>query len=93
VVEALLAFRVFVEKSGVILIGLPLYVTWCFSPATFHILSFFCTFNVLIIMCWVDFLFGLLYFVFCKHVLLRASLTLGYGNFFPTILLKYFMRL
>ena len=28
--QDLLAFRVAVEKSGVILIGLPLYVTYCF---------------------------------------------------------------
>jgi hypothetical protein len=48
--EALLAFIVFVEKSGVILIGLPLYVTWPFSLAAFTILSLLCVFSVLIIM-------------------------------------------
>ena len=37
--QALLAFIVSVEKSGVILIGLPLYVTWSFSLAAFNILS------------------------------------------------------
>ena len=48
--QALLAFIVSVEKSGVILIGLPLYVTWPFSLAAFNILSLFCAFSVLIIM-------------------------------------------
>jgi hypothetical protein len=47
---ALLAFIVSFEKSGVILIGLPLYVTWLFSLASFNILSLFCVISVLIIM-------------------------------------------
>jgi hypothetical protein len=46
-------FRVSVEKSGVILIGLPLYVTWPFPLTGF----LFSTFSVLIIICWEDFLF------------------------------------
>jgi hypothetical protein len=41
-VQALLAFSVSVEKSGVILIGLPLYVTWPFSPTAFNIFFFLC---------------------------------------------------
>jgi hypothetical protein len=48
--QAFLAFRVYVEKSGLILIGLPLYVTWPFSLAAFHILSLSCTLSVLVIM-------------------------------------------
>ena len=40
--QDLLAFIVFGEKSGVILIGLPLYVTWLFSLAAFNILSLIC---------------------------------------------------
>ena len=32
------------EKSGVILIGLPLHVTWPFSVTAFNILSLFSTF-------------------------------------------------
>ena len=40
-VQDFLAFRVSVEKSDVILIGLSLYVTWCFPPTAFNILSFF----------------------------------------------------
>jgi hypothetical protein len=41
-----------VEKSGVILIGLPLYAIYPFSIVVFNIniLSLFCTFTVLIIM-------------------------------------------
>ena len=48
--QALLAFIVSVEKSGIILIGLPLYVTWPLSLAAFNILYLFCVFSVLIIM-------------------------------------------
>ena len=48
-VQDLLAFIVSGEKSSVILIGLPLYVTWPFSLTAFNILSLFCAF-VLIIM-------------------------------------------
>ena len=48
--QDLLAFMVSGEKSAVILIGLPLYVTWPFSLTAFNILSLFSTFGVLIIM-------------------------------------------
>jgi hypothetical protein len=44
---AILVFRVSVEKSAVILIGLPLYVTWCFSLAASNILSSLCVLNIL----------------------------------------------
>jgi len=44
------AFIVSSEKSGVILIGLPLYVTWHFSLTAFNILSLFGAFAVLTIM-------------------------------------------
>ena len=37
-------------KSGVILIGLFLYVTWPFSFVALNILSLFCMFSALIIM-------------------------------------------
>ena len=48
--QDLLAFMVSGEKSGVILIGLPLYVTWPFSLTALSFLSLFSTFGVLIIM-------------------------------------------
>jgi hypothetical protein len=48
-VQALLAFRVFGEKSGAILIGLPLYVTAPF-PLQLLIFFVFVSFSVLIIM-------------------------------------------
>ena len=47
--QALLAFIVSVEKSGVILIGLPLYVTWPFFIAVYNNFSLYCVFSVLII--------------------------------------------
>jgi hypothetical protein len=40
------------RKLGVILKVLPLNVTWPFLPAAFNIHSLFCSFCVLIIMCW-----------------------------------------
>jgi hypothetical protein len=43
----LLSFKVSVEKTAVTLMGLPLYVTWCFSLAAFSILSLFCISYVL----------------------------------------------
>jgi hypothetical protein len=55
-VQDLLAFIVSGEKSGVILICLPLYVT-SFSLAAFNILFLFSAFFVLIIMCGEEFLF------------------------------------
>ena len=39
--QVLLSFRISVEKSEVLLIELPLYVTWHFALATFNILYFF----------------------------------------------------
>jgi hypothetical protein len=56
-VQDLLAFIVSGEKSGVILIGLPLYVTRPFSLAAFNTLSLFSAFFVVIIMCQEEFLF------------------------------------
>jgi hypothetical protein len=52
-----LAFRVPVEKSADILMGLLLFVTCVFSFAAFRILSLFCVLSVLIMMCLVVFLF------------------------------------
>ena len=48
--QNLLVLRVSVEKSGIILIGLLLYVTQPPFLAAFNILFLFCTFSVLIIM-------------------------------------------
>ena len=56
-VQALLAFIVSVEKSGVILIGLPLYVAWPFSLNTFNIFTFLWALCILSIMCQEEFLF------------------------------------
>jgi hypothetical protein len=45
--QEFLDFRISGEKSGVILIGLPLYVSWRFPLTIFNILSLFCAFGVL----------------------------------------------
>ena len=64
--HALLAFIVSNEKAGVILISLPLYVTWPFSFAALKILSLLWMFSVLIIMCWGNFILDSVHLVFCK---------------------------
>jgi hypothetical protein len=46
--QALLAFIVSVENSGIILIGLPFYVICPFSLTALNILPLFCAFTVLI---------------------------------------------
>lgn len=56
-VQALLALRVSIKKSGIILTGVLVYVTWAFPLAAFNSLSLFCMFSALIIMCQGDFLF------------------------------------
>jgi hypothetical protein len=56
-VQDLLAFIISGEKSGVILIGLPLYVTRTSFLNAFNILSLFIVFAVPIIMCRGEFLF------------------------------------
>jgi hypothetical protein len=77
-VQDLLAFIVSGEKSGVILIGLPLYVTSHFPLTAFKILSLFSAFVVLIIMCWEDFFSGPVYLELCRFLVCSwASLTLG----------------
>ena len=55
--QDLLAFIDSGEKSGGILIGLILYVTWTFSLTAFSILYLFCSFGVLIFMYWEEFHF------------------------------------
>ena len=73
-VQDFLAFRVSVKKSDVILIHLPLYVTWPFSLTSFNILSLFCAFSVLIIYARMNFFSGPIFwcsvssFLFCFFV-------------------------
>jgi hypothetical protein len=57
-VQALLAFRVDIEKLGLILIGLPLYVTESVSLAKFNIPSLFCRFCASNLMLQLDFFPG-----------------------------------
>ena len=49
--HSLLAWRVSIERSAVILMGIPLWVICCFSLATFHICSLCLIFANLINMC------------------------------------------
>jgi hypothetical protein len=67
--HALLAFRVSGEKCTVILMNFPLYVTCHFSIKTSNILSLFCIFSVLTIICLEVFLFNLVCLVFWKPLI------------------------
>ena len=81
-VQDLLAFIVSGEKSGIILIGLPLYVACSFFLTAFNILSLFSAFVVLIIMCREEFLSVPVYLEFCRLLVCSwASLSLGMGSF------------
>jgi hypothetical protein len=68
--DAVLAFKVSVEKSAVILMGLPLHVICFFSLTAFSILSLFSVLVVLMIIC-----YGVV--LFWSHVfgVLEASCT------------------
>jgi hypothetical protein len=77
-VQLLLVFTVSVEKSGVIRIGLPLYVTWHFPLTAFSILSLFCAFMFWLLCDRRNFFFGPIYLVFCRLLVnLWSSLSLG----------------
>jgi len=64
--RSLLAGRVSAERSTVKHMGFPLYVTCCFSLATFNILSLYLVFASLVSMCLSVFLLGfILYGALC----------------------------
>lgn len=85
----LLAWRVFVEKLANSLMGVPLYVMYCFSLVAFNILSLSLVFIILITLCLNMFLCG--WDFLCFQYL---------GNYFlPQVrevsscyLFKYFLR-
>jgi hypothetical protein len=54
---ALLVFNVYVAKAVIILMSLPVYITWFFSLTTFNILSLFSVLVVLMIICLGEVLF------------------------------------
>ena len=77
-----LAFMVSGKKSGVILIGLPVYAAWLFSLSAFNILSLFSIFGVLILCDRRYFCSGTVCVDFCRLLVCSwTSLSLGYGNF------------
>lgn len=58
--HVLLAFQISTEKSAVILMVFPFFVTCVFvfcSLAAFNTLSLFCIFSILTMMCYREFLF------------------------------------
>jgi hypothetical protein len=55
--HVLLTFKVSVDKSGVILMGLPLHVIWFCSSTDFNILSLYSVLVVLMIICFEEVLF------------------------------------
>ena len=60
--HSLLAWRVYIERSSVTLIGIPLCVIWFFSPAAFNICSLHLIFVNLINMCLGVFRLGFILF-------------------------------
>ena len=58
--HSLLSCRVFAERSAVMCMGFPVYVTCCFSLVAFNILSLCLVFVSLISMCPCVFLLGLI---------------------------------
>lgn len=91
-IQALLPSIVSIGKLGVILMALPLQVTWAFSLTAFHILVlYFQCFDYYVsqgIYFW-SFLFALLY-AFCTLI---DTFCFRLGNFSSTILLKIFFIL
>lgn len=62
IIQHLLAFWVFFEKSSIILIGLPLYVFWYFFLCVvLNIISLFCMFSILVYYVQNGFFFVLFY--------------------------------
>lgn len=71
--------------------GLLLYVTWFITPEAFDILTLFCTFSHLVIMCHDECLFwSHLCFLFCMLFTMRCISFFTLGNFPPMIRFKYF---
>ena len=93
-VQDLLAFIDSADKSGVILIGLPLYVTWVFSLTDFNILSLFSVFVVLNITCQEKFLFwsSLFGILWASYMFMGISF-FRYWKFSSITLLKIFAGL
>ena len=76
--QDLIAFMFSGEKSGVILIGLPLYVTWPFSLTAFNILSLFSIFRFWLLCDGRYFCSGPVCLEFCRLLVYSwASLSLG----------------
>lgn len=86
-----LAFRLTIEKSGVILIDLSLYITFSFSLVDFIILSLFWMFSILIVY--------REYFIFCFSlftILVVSCISIGISflmleNFSSTFCWNYFL--
>ena len=83
--HSLLAWRVSIERSAVILTGIPLGIVCCFSLAAFNICYLCLIFVNLINMCLVVFRFG--------FILFGISWFLGLGWLFPSPFLESFQLL
>jgi hypothetical protein len=77
--QDLLTFIVSGEKSGVNLTGLPLFVSLPFFLTAFNILSLFCAFGVLIVMCREKFISGSVYTYYIPSSLYILSLGLAFS--------------
>ena len=92
--HSLLACRVSAEKSGDYLMGILLYVTFCFSLASFNIFSLNLIFVSLINMCLGMFLLGFILYgtVFSVLPWLGWLFPLPCWEVFDYNLFKYFLR-
>ena len=80
--QDILAFIVSGEKSGIILIGLSLYVTWYFSLTAFNILLYFVHLVFWLLCGERNFFSDPIYLELCRlSVCSWASLSLGWGSF------------
>ena len=75
-VQALLAFKVYVEKSAVVKIGLPFYVSWPFPLMTFNIIFFCSVYLVILLLCDGGF------FVLVQSVCCSVGIFYVYEDFF-----------
>ena len=89
--HSLLAWRVSIDRSAVILMGIPLCIICCFSLAALNICSLFLIFVNLINMCLGVFHFGFVLFGTLGFLDLGGCFLPHFRDVFNYYLLKYFL--
>lgn len=88
----LFSLRVSPEKSGIILIGLPSFVTWCPSLAAFSSFTLFCVFSPLVIICHRDSVFWPKLWSVLYAPCTTIGISFSFWTFSSVLLLKTFYR-